>query len=497
MGFNRPSCPCSSFPVHSFNDACLVQSTRFGRASTRTPSRRRRHSAGRRHGLLCRARRSAAVGTAGGPDRHRQSSCDREASGWGLAHRRRRHLARRPSRGPAGGLRRSEARRRGRSAACRSRTAARSPAISAMRRRRRMACRRCWRWTPQVELSSAEGTRTMRAFVLHHRAASDGKATWRTAHRGAGAGVGRRRAALHFAKLGARRYLLISIVMVAASVEVGGDGRLRQVAVAVGCLFTGGAPPAGAGAAAGRHCSGRPGAMAVSGRGPRDLSPIDDVRATRRLPPRRCRRHWCGGSCPRAWLHEQAAWTTASPSPCGSTASRAQVACDPRGRLSDAPARRPRAHRYQDRLPRRRLRCLHRAAGWRAGLRLPGGRGSVQRSRRRHGRGPGRCRSAHCRPAAGLRRSWCSPVRHLHPGHADRAPTALLRRGRRPQPDRSAGPRCAGRRAVSLHRLSQDRRGGAGGRQCRAGCGGRRHRPKAPGRSGRRRGCRGSTAAPR
>ncbi|MBA3479947.1 MAG: FAD binding domain-containing protein [Lautropia sp.] len=38
----------------------------------------------------------------------------------------------------------------------------------------------------------------------------------------------------HFAKLGARRYLLISIVMVAAGTEVDAQGRLARVAVAVG-----------------------------------------------------------------------------------------------------------------------------------------------------------------------------------------------------------------------------------------------------------------------
>lgn len=38
----------------------------------------------------------------------------------------------------------------------------------------------------------------------------------------------------HFAKLGARRYLLISIVMVAANVEVDANGRLCRVVVAVG-----------------------------------------------------------------------------------------------------------------------------------------------------------------------------------------------------------------------------------------------------------------------
>jgi CO/xanthine dehydrogenase FAD-binding subunit len=38
----------------------------------------------------------------------------------------------------------------------------------------------------------------------------------------------------HFAKLGARRYLLISIVMAAANVAVDGQGRITRAAIAVG-----------------------------------------------------------------------------------------------------------------------------------------------------------------------------------------------------------------------------------------------------------------------
>ena len=42
------------------------------------------------------------------------------------------------------------------------------------------------------------------------------------------------RARGHFLKLGARRYLVISIVMVAAALEADADGRVARAAVAVG-----------------------------------------------------------------------------------------------------------------------------------------------------------------------------------------------------------------------------------------------------------------------
>ena len=61
--------------------------------------------------------------------------------------------------------------------------------------------------------------------------------------------------------------------------------------------------------------------------------------------------------------------------------------------------------------------------------------------------------------AAGLPRARRGPVRDLHAGHADGRGRYA---GAPPRPQRGAGPRRPGRRAVPLHRLPQDRRGGAG-----------------------------------
>lgn len=85
----------------------------------------------------------------------------------------------------------------------------------------------------------------------------------------------------HFAKIGARRYLLISIVMVAASVEVDAAGRLAQVAVAVGAC----SPAARRLPALEERLVGLPVAdlsrLQVVARDLEGLAPIDDVRATR------------------------------------------------------------------------------------------------------------------------------------------------------------------------------------------------------------------------
>ena len=85
----------------------------------------------------------------------------------------------------------------------------------------------------------------------------------------------------HFAKLGARRYLLISIEMAAANVEVDPRGRIARVAVAVGaCSPVARRLPA---------LEARLGGMAVTSLAGlrlqesdlQGLDPIDDIRATR------------------------------------------------------------------------------------------------------------------------------------------------------------------------------------------------------------------------
>jgi CO/xanthine dehydrogenase FAD-binding subunit len=88
------------------------------------------------------------------------------------------------------------------------------------------------------------------------------------------------RAAGHFVKLGARRYLVISIVMVGAALEVGQDGRVAVARLAVGaCAPVARRLPAAEQALAGAPCDDRLGGLLqpehVGG-----LSPIDDLRAS-------------------------------------------------------------------------------------------------------------------------------------------------------------------------------------------------------------------------
>ncbi len=149
-------------------------------------------------------------------------------------------------------------------------------------------------------------------------------------------------------------------------------------------------------------------------------------------------------------------------------------------------ARRSRTHRHQGRLRCRRLRRLHRPARPSAGLRLPGGHGPGRRPHGRDRRGPGRRQRHAGGPADIVSRPWRGAVRHLHARHADGGPGASGQDG---AADARRGRGCAGRRAVPLHRLRQDRR-------CRHGCDGiaarRRRRPAAPSV----RGWRGSMASP-
>jgi CO/xanthine dehydrogenase FAD-binding subunit len=83
-----------------------------------------------------------------------------------------------------------------------------------------------------------------------------------------------------FLKLGARRYLVISIAMVAAVLKSDGEGRVGQARVAVGsCSVTAQRLPQLESALAGAPC--KPGIGEVAGPGHlAALSPIDDVRAT-------------------------------------------------------------------------------------------------------------------------------------------------------------------------------------------------------------------------
>ena len=88
------------------------------------------------------------------------------------------------------------------------------------------------------------------------------------------------RAAGHFLKLGARRYLVISIVMVGATLEVDADGRVAAARIAVGaCAPVARRLPAAERALAGAPCGPRLGAL-VQPEHLAGLAPIDDVRAS-------------------------------------------------------------------------------------------------------------------------------------------------------------------------------------------------------------------------
>ena len=85
----------------------------------------------------------------------------------------------------------------------------------------------------------------------------------------------------HFAKLGARRYLLISIVMAAANVEVGPQGRIVRAAVAVGaCSPVARRLPALEARLTGMAATGVAG-LRLQESDLQGLDPIDDIRATR------------------------------------------------------------------------------------------------------------------------------------------------------------------------------------------------------------------------
>ena len=88
------------------------------------------------------------------------------------------------------------------------------------------------------------------------------------------------RARGHFGKLGARRYLVISIVMVAAAVEVGPDGGIARAAVAVGaCSPVARRLPRLERALVSRGCDAALG-EAVEQAHMDGLAPVDDVRGS-------------------------------------------------------------------------------------------------------------------------------------------------------------------------------------------------------------------------
>jgi CO/xanthine dehydrogenase FAD-binding subunit len=126
-----------------------------------------------------------------------------------------------------------------------------------------------------VELASAAGTRRMAVedFVLGART---------TARRPDELVLGLRiprqdNARSSFLKLGARRYLVISIVMVAANILLGEDGRVAQARVAVGACS---ARPLRLSLLEAELVGRHPDAAVVRSDHLADLAPIDDMRAT-------------------------------------------------------------------------------------------------------------------------------------------------------------------------------------------------------------------------
>ena len=140
----------------------------------------------------------------------------------------------------------------------------------------------------EVELRSRAGRRRLPLahFILGNRRTAREREELLTAIRipkGATTGTS------HFIKLGARRYLVISIAMAAARIVTGQDGKVAQAALAIGSCSEvatrlGQLEAAMAGRAAGAALGALVGAHRFD-----ELSPIDDVRATadyRRLAAR-------------------------------------------------------------------------------------------------------------------------------------------------------------------------------------------------------------------
>ena len=132
----------------------------------------------------------------------------------------------------------------------------------------------------EVELASAGGRETMplAAFVRGNRETALAPDQLMLAVR-----VPRPRAARargHFLKLGARRYLVISIVMVAAALEADAEGRVARARVAVGaCSPVARRLPALEEALLGRPCGEALG-EAVTAAHMDALSPLDDARGS-------------------------------------------------------------------------------------------------------------------------------------------------------------------------------------------------------------------------
>ena len=132
----------------------------------------------------------------------------------------------------------------------------------------------------EVELASLEGRETMPLadFVRGNRETALAPDQLMVAVRVPKPGPERARG--HFLKLGARHYLVISIVMVAAALEAGTDGRVARAAVVVGaCSPVAQRLPELEQALLGRPCDAALG-DAVTDAHMAPLAPLDDARGT-------------------------------------------------------------------------------------------------------------------------------------------------------------------------------------------------------------------------
>ncbi len=312
-----------------------------------------------------------------------------------------------------------------------------------------------------VELASASGTRQVKVgdFVTGNR---------RTLRRPDELVTAilvpkpRHKARSGFVKLGARRYLVISIVMAAGVVETTADDNVAAARIAVGaCSAVAQRLPALESALVGRRfdralggfCRARsPGAPVADRRHPRQ----------RRLPQR------CGGDDGAAPADSDCRVEPMNaPGPNLSfTVNGAAVAVstDPRRRLAD--------------VLREDLGLIGTKVGCNAGdcgactVLLDGRQvcaclvpvGQVGGPRRRDRRRPGARRRTQPDLQQAFLRHGAAQCGICTPGMLMAASDLLARNA---APDRSASARRAGRRAVPLHRLPQDRRGGAGCRGAR------------------------------
>ena len=131
----------------------------------------------------------------------------------------------------------------------------------------------------EVELRSASGARTLALgnFILGNRKTALRPDELVTAIRVPKASTG---GASAFEKLGARRYLVISIAMTAARVKLGSDGKIETAAVAVGsCSAVAQRLSRLEAALVGLKAGGEI-ARAVEAAGLDELAPIDDVRGS-------------------------------------------------------------------------------------------------------------------------------------------------------------------------------------------------------------------------